>query len=225
MRFDSCGDAALLVTLGDAASAALSRRISALHVRLTTARTRPAGLQEAVPGHTTLLLIYDPAFTDPVRLRTAVEALQDSPVERIEPRIRTIPVCYHDSLAPDLAEVAARCGLSVDAVIDLHAARDYTVHLLGFSPGFPYLGDLSAELVLPRRAEPRARVPAGAVAIATRYTAIYPQATPGGWHLIGRTPLVLFDARRDPPALLRPGDSVRFTPISLTEYEQMSASL
>lgn len=224
MRFDSCGDAALLVTFDDTPTPTLSRRIAGLHAQLTAAPTRPSGFIEAVPGFTTLLLIYDPTVTDAARLRADFEALQTATSAPTAPRVFTVPVCYDETLAPDLADVAQRCGLSVEAVIELHAGRDYTVYLLGFSPGFPYLGDLAEQLALPRRAEPRARVPAGAVAIATRYTAIYPQTTPGGWHLIGRTPLALFDARQSPPALLRPGDTVRFTPISRAEYERRSAT-
>lgn len=224
MRFDPCGDAALLVTFDDTPSPALSRRIAGLHAQLTAGPGRPAGFIEAVPGFTTLLLLYDPAVTDAARLRAEFEALQSTRSAPTASRMWTIPVCYDRTLAPDLADVAQRCGLSVETVIALHAGRDYTVHLLGFSPGFPYLGDLPEQLTLPRLAEPRARVPAGAVAIATRYTAIYPQTTPGGWHLIGRTPLALFDARQTPPALLRPGDTVRFTPISLAEFERRTVA-
>ena len=223
MRFDPCGDAALLVTFDDTPAPALSRSIADLQAQLAAAPTRPAGFLEAVPGFTTLLLIYDPAVTDAARLRAEFEALHTATNAPTAPREWTIPVCYDETLAPDLADVAHRCGLTPEAVIDLHSGREYAVYLLGFSPGFPYLGDLPAALALPRRAEPRARVPAGAVAIATQYTAIYPQATPGGWHVIGRTPLALFDARRMPPALLRPGDTVRFTPISLAEYESGQA--
>jgi KipI family sensor histidine kinase inhibitor len=137
-------------------------------------------------------------------------------------RIWHIPVCYDAAVAPDLPAVAAAAGLSVEEAAALHASRGYTVYLMGFSPGFPYLGDLDPRLVLPRRPDPRPRVPAGSVAIATTHTAIYPQDTPGGWHLVGRTPARLFDATGTPPALLAPGDEVRFVPVSLAEYERLA---
>ncbi|HLB54334.1 MAG TPA: 5-oxoprolinase subunit PxpB, partial [Gemmatimonadales bacterium] len=118
-----------------------------------------------------------------------------------------IPVRYD---GPDLEEVSARTSLTREEVIRRHTAPEYLVYLLGFAPGFGYLGDLDPALILPRRSAPRTRVPAGSVAIAGAQTAVYPLETPGGWHLIGRTTLSLFDPRRDPPALLAPGDRVRF---------------
>ena len=122
-------------------------------------------------------------------------------------RLSVIPVRYD---GPDLDQVAARTGMTRADVIRLHTSREYLVYLLGFAPGFAYLGDLDPALVLPRRPEPRTRVPAGSVAIAGAQTAVYPLATPGGWHLLGTTALRLFDPARRPPALLQPGDRVRF---------------
>jgi KipI family sensor histidine kinase inhibitor len=224
VRIDSCGDSALLVTFADAASAALSQRIARLHQRLSAPGSRPTGLLETVPGFTTLLLVFDPDVTDARTLDAAVTALAGTPGAPAAPRVWTVPVCYERELGPDLEDVAQRCGLAVDEVVALHASRDYTVHLLGFSPGFPYLGELDPALALPRRTDPRARVPAGAVAIATRHTAIYPQETPGGWHLIGRTPLALFDPSRTPPALFAPGDTVRFEPVTRDAYDALAAA-
>jgi 5-oxoprolinase (ATP-hydrolysing) subunit B len=123
-----------------------------------------------------------------------------------------IPVAYGGSAGPDLAEVAARTGLGEDEVVRLHSSVDYRVLVVGFAPGFAYLGPLPDRLELPRRAEPRVRVPAGSVAIAGRQTGVYPLATPGGWHIVGRTDVRLWDPSADPPALLRPGDRVRFVP-------------
>ncbi|MFV2065082.1 MAG: allophanate hydrolase subunit 1, partial [Chloroflexota bacterium] len=114
---------------------------------------------------------------------------------------------------PDLEEVAARTGLSVEAVVDAHSGTTYRVFMLGFAPGFAYLGTLPASLQLPRRAEPRLRVPSGSVAIAAAQTAVYPHSTAGGWHLLGRTDTVLWDRSAEPPARLRPGDRVRFVPV------------
>src|SRR5262249_27284071 len=132
-----------------------------------------------------------------------------------------LPVVYGEDAGPDLSDVAARLGMLPEEVIDLHTAQTYHVYMLGFAPGFAYLGDLPQALRLPRRGTPRARVPIGSVAIASDMTAIYPLESPGGWHLIGITPLVLWDmARRDEP-LLMPGDHVRFKPINAEEAEAL----
>ena len=132
-----------------------------------------------------------------------------------------IPVCYGGEFGPDLPFVAARAGLSEDEAARRHAAGEYRVHLIGFAPGFPYLGGLTAELAAPRRATPRERVPAGSVGIAGRQTGVYPLETPGGWQIIGRTPLRLFRLDADPPALLRTGDGVRFRAIAADEFEAL----
>ncbi len=131
-----------------------------------------------------------------------------------------IPVCYEADLGPDLPVVAGRSGLSIEQVIERHAGAIYRVHCLGFTPGFPFLGGLPPELATPRRAEPRRAVPAGSVGIGGSQTGIYPIASPGGWNLIGRTPLRLFEADAPEPARLRPGDRVRFRRISLTEFQE-----
>ncbi len=221
MRIERCGDRAFLVRLGERPEPALSRRIAVLRERLVAAR--PAGLDDAVPGFVTLLVLYDPDVTTSEALCGLVRELLPRGETDTPRRTWTLPVCYDASLAPDLETVAAAAKLSPDEVMRLHAGRAYTVYLIGFSPGFPYLGDLDARLVLPRRAEPRPRVPAGSVAIATSYTAVYPQDTAGGWHLVGRTPARMFDAAGASPALLRPGDAVRFQLIGRVEYEALSS--
>jgi inhibitor of KinA len=136
-------------------------------------------------------------------------------------RIVELPVCYCGELAPDLEEVARHANLSSGEVVTLHTATLYTVQMIGFTPGFPYLAGLDARLAVPRRAEPRLRVPAGSVGIGGEQTGVYPMATPGGWNLIGATPLSLFDPAREPAALLRIGDRVRFIAISRGEYDAM----
>ncbi len=221
MRVAPCGDRAFLVTLAAAPQPALSRRIAALRRALLAAQ--PAGLEDAIPGFVTLLVLYDPDVTTVHALTAIIEALMPAGDARGGEHVWMLPVCYDESLGLDLATVAESCHLTRDDVIRLHTARAYTVYLLGFSPGFPYLGDLDDRLVLPRRLDPRLRVPAGSVAIATQYTAIYPQETAGGWHVLGRTPLKLFDAGAPSPALLQPGDTVRFHPIPLAEYESLQA--
>jgi KipI family sensor histidine kinase inhibitor len=169
-----------------------------------------------VPAYASLLVPYDPLR---LTVREARRDLTDALAGWAPPGPRgrapvgrelIIRVRYGGVDGPDLAEVARRLGRSGTDVVERHAAVAYTVFMLGFSPGFPYLGPLPDELVLPRRATPRTSVPAGSVAIAGRQTGIYPAATPGGWHLIGRTDAVLWDPTRERPALLEPGDTVRF---------------
>jgi inhibitor of KinA len=130
-----------------------------------------------------------------------------------------IPVCYAADLALDLEEVARHTQLTHEEVIRRHSATEYRVQCVGFTPGFPFLSGLAAELSTPRRASPRSKVPAGSVAIGGAQTGIYPLQSPGGWNIIGRTPLPLFDIRRDPPVLLQAGDRVRFRPISREEFD------
>lgn len=132
-----------------------------------------------------------------------------------------MPACYDEPHAPDLAEVAARTGLSEAEVIELHTSAVFHVYMLGFSPGFPYMGDLPPSLVLPRRTDPRVKVPAGSIAIAAGQTAVYPVESPGGWHLIGATPLRLFDVRLPQPALLAAGDKVCFVRVSRVEFDDI----
>ncbi|MCZ8517705.1 5-oxoprolinase subunit PxpB [Paenibacillus filicis] len=139
--------------------------------------------------------------------------------------LRTIPVCFGLAYGPDLEEVARRSGLSPEEAVAMYCSALYTVHLIGFAPGFPYLGGLPERLENPRRSEPRAAVPAGSVGIAGSQTGIYPAATPGGWQLIGRTPLRLFDPAREPASLLLPGDRVRFEPVSAARYKELEARL
>jgi inhibitor of KinA len=139
-------------------------------------------------------------------------------------RIIDIPVCYEAPFAPDLPAFALGAGLSIEEVIQVHSAGTYFVHMLGFSPGFMYLGGLPPKLHCPRKATPATRVPAGSVAIGGEQTGIYPQSTPGGWHIIGRTPLMLFNATRQPPNLVNALDSVRFMPITAEQFEQLSRS-
>ncbi len=132
-----------------------------------------------------------------------------------------LPVCYEAEYGPDLAAIAEAKELDIEQVIDLHVKQTYQVYMIGFLPGFPFMGDVTPALDMPRRTEPRVRVPAGSVAITGQQTAIYPWESPGGWQLIGRCPLTLFDPRRQNPALLAPGDRVEFEVISSQDYRQL----
>jgi KipI family sensor histidine kinase inhibitor len=186
----------------------------------------PPGLGSLTPGYSSLLVQFDPLLAEPepiaAAIRDFVEIQLQAAVERPPGRLRQIPTVYGGDCGPDLERVARRLGLSPAEVVSRHTAAEQTVYMIGFAPGFPYLGDLPPELALPRRATPRERVPAGSVAIAGRQTGIYPRSTPGGWHLLGRTPLLLFDATRDPPAYLRPGDRVRFVAIEPSDWDRFA---
>lgn len=214
-RVAPLGDAALTITLGDAVDLALNRRVHRLAAAI--ARLAHPAVVDVVPAYAAVTVFYEPLHASHADLAAAlaplVAAAADDAGEAAAggtaPREHVIRVRYD---GPDLADVAARTGLAASEVVARHAARTYTVYLLGFVPGFAYLGDLDPALALPRRGEPRTRVPAGSVAIAGRQTAVYPLATPGGWHLVGRTDARLLDLARTPPTPLAPGDRVRFVP-------------
>lgn len=217
IRIEAFGATALLITLAEQPDDALPLRIAQLAERLRA--ELGAALTDCVPGWTTLLLHYDLLRIDLVQLQSRVQAaLADWPGDSnavSAGRLHEIPVWY---AGEDLAEVAQLCGLSTSQVIDLHAGCDYRVGAIGFAPGFAYLGELDQRLALPRRATPRTYVPAGSLAIAERQTAVYPQASPGGWHLLGLTAQRLFDPHLEPPCPLAVGDLVRFLPIDEATY-------
>jgi inhibitor of KinA len=212
VRFLSAGDRALVVEFGDHIERELSDNVLRLDASLRSSGL--PGVVETVPTFRSLMVHYDPSLTSRADLEHAITGLLDrQPGPREGATLWRVPVCYEGEFAPDLAEVARLTGVTQSEVVALHSAAPYHVYMLGFLPGFPYMGDLPQELALPRRADPRLRVPAGSVSIATTLTAIYPYESPGGWHLIGTTPIRLFDPARPRPALLAPGDVVRFEPI------------
>jgi KipI family sensor histidine kinase inhibitor len=216
IRIEPAGDAALLVTLGEELDLELNARARRLAASIEARRDGIEGIGAAVPGHAGVLVPFDPDAIDEVGLREAIEAaLAEEDARRpspSEPAVHEIRVSYGGSDGPDLADVAVRTGLPEAEVVRRHAAVDHRVLVVGFVPGFPYLGILPPELELPRRPTPRVRVPAGSVAIAGRQTGIYPFETSGGWHLIGRTDARLWDPSSDPPSRLAPGDRVRLVP-------------
>ena len=219
IRLEPAGAEALLLVLAEAPDADLPLRIAALAecIRLQLGEL----LTDLVPGWTTLLLHYDLLRTDHLQLAERLAPLLEAWLRDCSPavagRLHEIPVWYAGA---DLASVAQACGLSVAEVIELHSAGEYRVGAIGFAPGFAYLGELIERLVLPRLATPRTGVPAGSLAIAERQTAIYPQASPGGWHLLGLCSWKLFDVRRTPPCPLALGDRVRFVPIDEARYRR-----
>lgn len=219
----ACGDTAVVVEFGDTIDRVLSETVLRLQARVQSAGL--VGVLETVPTFRSLMIHYDPAATSAADLGREVLALAHT-TDALAQRRRAwrVPVCYESDYAPDLAEVAVSTGLSPDAVVSLHLSVRYHVYMIGFLPGFPYMGDLPAQLVLPRRKDPRVRIAVGAVAIANAMTGVYPVESPGGWHVIGRTPVRMFDVRSLSPSLLAPGDAVAFTPISSAAYEEILAA-
>jgi inhibitor of KinA len=185
-------------------------------------RARPAAVTDVVPGYGCLLVVYDALAAAPDQVRDWIAGHVAGAA--LAPRSRTveIPVAYHPDLAPDLEPLAAEKGLSVEELIARHAAPLYRCRLLGFRPGFPFLWGLDERLASARLSSPRLRVPAGAVGIGGAQTGIYPVESPGGWRLIGRTPVRLFDPARPEPFLVHPGDRVRFVPVDRAEFDRLA---
>jgi inhibitor of KinA len=226
------GDRALLIELGTTIDDATHRRVRAVYARLSA---QPVlGTIELVPAFASVAVHYDPA-----RVPNDIGTSGHSPYERFgaavsaaladvtdeglpEPRMIEIPVCYGGAFGPDLEMVAESHALAPEEVVRIHCGAAYTVYMLGFAPGFAYLGGLPPAIATPRRDEPRTAVPAGSVGIGGNQTGIYAIASPGGWNLIGRTSLRLFDARRVPPTLLAVGDQVRFRAVEPHELEQLA---
>lgn len=194
-------------------------------IRHTLADDSARGVTDIVPALRSVSVIFDPLRADASELLRDIErriAGLDLRRARPEPRREVLlPVCYEPGFAPDLQSLADRAGLRADRLIELHAGASYTARFLGFSPGFAYLEGLPEQLHAPRLESPRTRIEPGSVAIAGAFAGVYPQATPGGWRIIGRTPLSLFDPLSDPPSLIGPGDSVRFEPIDADEFARL----
>ncbi len=215
------GDIGLLVKFGDSIDPAVNDRV--MSFARAVERARLPGVVEVVPTYRSAAVYIDPVETDLASLREALSVLAgDLPTEAAgRQRTVTIPVLYGGEMGPDLPALAERAGLSVEQVIALHTAVEYRVYMLGFSPGFPYLGPVPEAIAAPRLPKPRIRVPAGSVGIAGRQTGIYPQDSPGGWRVIGRTPLTLYNPTWPDPFLVEPGDQVRFVSIDQREFERL----
>ncbi|HVU18695.1 MAG TPA: 5-oxoprolinase subunit PxpB [Candidatus Didemnitutus sp.] len=229
MEIVPLGDSALLVTLGDRIDEANHARVRAATLALEHAR--PPAVTEIVPAYASVTVFYHP-------LQAIAEGAPESDVAgwlaaRVRERLARlpsrpsvpagrrweIPVCYDADFAPDLPEIAARTGVSRDNIVAMHTQATFLVYLIGFAPGFPYLGGLPEQLSMPRRAESRKRVAPGSVGIIGTQCCVYPVETPGGWNLIGRTPMRLYRPESDRPALLRAGDRVTFHAISRQEFD------
>ncbi|WP_370297435.1 5-oxoprolinase subunit PxpB [Rossellomorea marisflavi] len=224
------GDHALVIEAGSSIDHATHVKVRSICSAIEEAD--PAWITDIVPAFTTVTLHYDPMKLEhPDRLpyETVMNRIHTTlssipPGAEEEPRTIEIPVCYGGDFGPDLESVAEWNDLTPEKVIELHSGSPYLVHMIGFSPGFPYLGGMPEEIATPRRKEPRLRVPRGSVGIAGSQTGIYPLESPGGWQLIGRTPVALFDTQACPPGILQAGDRLRFKPITPQEYKEMEAS-
>ena len=229
VRLYPLGDAAVVLEFGSDINPATHRAIAGFSSRL--GQQPFAGLREVVPAFTTLTVYYDPWLVSEngrhapyervaVQLQELLAAAEETEAVA-ETEVVEIPVCYGGAFGPDLEFVAAHTGFSIKEVVDRHTAPDYLVHMIGFAPGFPYLGGMDARLAIPRRAQPRLLVPDGTVGIAGPQTGIYSLPTPGGWQLIGRTPLRLFNPEWAVPSRLRAGQRLRFVAILEEEFAEL----
>jgi inhibitor of KinA len=228
----SLSEKAITLQFGNSISANLLTQVTT--VNLLVQQQPFPGFISTIPAYNTLTIYFDPlqVFKSNLDGLHCFEKVENYILSLSVPAHHTenynespikIPVCYSSEFGPDLIELAALHNLSPEAVINLHSEVTYTVYMIGFVPGFAYLGGLNQSLASPRKAVPRAAVPAGSVGIAGEQTGIYPLQTPGGWQIIGRTPLPMFDANRAQPSLLKAGDLIRFEPITITEFEQCTA--
>jgi len=214
------GDHGLLLEFGDEISREINEKVR--RIALAIQADDMEGIVEMVPTYRSLLIIYNPVILPIEDLKKRLErieaGLQRTPFP--EPKLTRIPAVYGGVYGPDLEEVAKYHQISPEKVIQLHCSKPYLIYMIGFMPGFPYMGELLQELITPRLKTPRLLVPKGSVAIAQRQTGIYSMESPGGWQILGRTPMELFAPEKDPPALLQMGDLVQFHQISEKEFKE-----
>jgi len=215
------GDKGLLVEYGDEINPKINQKVRS--VMYVLSQNTPKGIEELIPTYRSLIIIYDPLKTNPDKLKRKIMAIEReiSNVKIPPPSTVKVPVCYGGELGPDLEFVARYHNLSANEVISLHTKPSYQIYMLGFTPGFPFLGGLPKELHTPRLDTPRMKVPAGSVGIANGQTGIYPIESPGGWQIIGRTPLKVFNINRSNPFLFKAGDILIFESISFDEYKKI----
>lgn len=220
-RFRTAGDRGLLVEYGDVIDPDVNNKVRSMAIVMED--NPPQGVTEIIPTYRSLLIIYDPAITHPAKLQNMLETLEArlGEIKIPPPRTVEIPVCYGGEFGPDIDTVAGKNNLTVAEVIKLHCEPQYLIYMVGFTPGFPFLGGLSEKLHTPRLETPRTLVPEGSVGIANNQTGIYPIASPGGWQLIGRTPVKLFAPGRRNPFLYQAGDRIKFKAISAEKYARL----
>lgn len=220
VRFLPCGDQAVTVEWGSTIDERINRQVHAF-ARKVEELFHPA-ITEVVPTYRSATVHYRPEVLSYEELKQLLLSLTQGSIEETEELpVVEIPVCYGGEYGPDLEEVAQHCSLTPEEVIARHTAPTYRIYMLGFTPGFPYLGGMDPSIAAPRRKEPRIHIPAGSVGIAGEQTGVYPIVSPGGWQLIGRTPLRLFDPQREQPILLSAGAGIRFVPIDEETFRKM----
>lgn len=221
IRILTAGDSSLLIEFGKEISPEINRKITAT-VQLMKEQ-HIEGVVDVIPAFCSLLVNYDPRVISYEEIKSRMQALVkvDAKASEGKKKIFEIPVCYGGEYGPDIENIAENAGLSVEEVIKIHSSRDYLIYMLGFLPGFTYLGGLDERLHTPRLANPRIRIRAGSVGIGGSQTGIYPLDSPGGWQLMGMTPVKTYDPERETPILVEAGDYIRFVPVDEDEYNRI----
>ncbi|WKA55019.1 5-oxoprolinase subunit PxpB [Planococcus shixiaomingii] len=222
--FSPLGDHAVVIEVGQEISEAVQAKVRTISQLLES--RPPDWMVEAIPAFTTIAVFYNPLAAQYAAAVAELKELvqQTEEVTALKSRTVEIPVCYGGEFGPDLEFVAAHNGLTPEEVISIHTSGTYSVHMIGFAPGFPFIGGMSEKIAAPRRDSPRLRIPERTVGIAGKQTGVYPIETPGGWQLIGRTPLRLFRPEDEVPSLLRAGDKIVFKKITESEYHAWEGS-
>ncbi len=223
--FRIAGDRGLLVEYGDEIDPDINNKVRSMAIVME--KESPKGALETIPTYRSLLIIYDPDITNPTKLKKEILALEErlSQIKIPPPDTVEIPVCYGGEFGPDIQFVAEHNSITADDVVRIHSGADYQIYMIGFTPGFPFLGGLPKELHTPRLETPRSFVPERSVGIANNQTGIYPLASPGGWQLIGKTPLKLFAPEHSNPFIYKVGDRIKFKPISTEDYYRLAGEV
>ncbi len=223
--FRIAGDRGLLVEYGDVIDPDVNNKVRSMAIIMEKESSK--SVIETIPTYRSLLIIYDPAITNPTKLEKEILALEEriSQIKIPPPDTVEIPVCYGGEFGPDIQFVADHNSITKDDVIRIHSGAEYQIYMIGFTPGFPFLGGLPKELHTPRLETPRSFVPERSVGIANNQTGIYPLASPGGWQLIGKTPLRLFAPEHSNPFIYKVGDRIKFKPISAEDYNRLAGEV
>ena len=220
--FRLAGDRGLLVEYGDVIDPVVNKKVRSMAIAMEKEPLN--GVRETIPTYRSLLILYDPATTNPAKLEKEILAFEEllSQIEVPPPDTVEIPVCYGGKFGPDIRFVAEHNSITEDDVVRIHSGAEYHIYMIGFTPGFPFLGGLPKVLHTPRLETPRSFVPERSVGIANNQTGIYPLASPGGWQLIGKTPLKLFAPEHSNPFIYKVGDRIKFKPISFEDYKRLA---